>query len=219
VTPRVEGLQPSTLPMGIRVPTPGYLNEFLSLKCAPDLLKAQLFPNAKEITESQAAYHAAVKVLGVKALADPSIRVLVVGDGSTPRTGALFAFRSKWQVTSVDPALTKHPRTPGVEKMARQWEPLVHRLTVLPMKVEEMPAMPSTGSPVIVVAVHSHASLSAALDRLPLSIPFLAIAIPCCIPQRIGLPPSDEWEDWGIWSPQRTVKVWDLGASYYTRSL
>jgi len=81
-----------------------YINEFVKLKCAPDLLAWGVFPNAKEITESMAMYHA-VKNYVPFDLHDEEINLVVVGDGKSPRTAALFAVMTKWTCYSVDPKM------------------------------------------------------------------------------------------------------------------
>jgi len=91
----------------------GYLDRFLKWDCSPTLLGMGIFPNAKEITESMACYSAADERLGFK-FADPGTLCVVVGDGATPRTAALFATRTKWRrIVSVDPALAGLPVTGG----------------------------------------------------------------------------------------------------------
>lgn len=189
----------SSITIALKKPSKRYFDELVGLTCGPDLLSLGLFPNAKEITESFAAYRAAMK-LGLP-LSDPRLEVVVVGDGSTPRTAATFAFRSKWICTSVDPALGKWPK---------DWEGKVQRLKVAASKIEDwQPARPL--GPTLVVAVHSHANLQVALDRVSLLAESITgvIAIPCCVPQTLdGQDPDWEYADWGIWSPQRTVRIW-----------
>ena len=154
-----------------------------------------MYPNVKEITESFAAFAAVRKYLGEKRLGDHAVRVLCVGDGNTPRTAACFAARSAWCAFSVDPRL----------KDATPWSQRIRRLFVIQRKIElvDLPKLP--GDTVVVVAVHSHAELGqcAKFD------PDLVVAIPCCVPQRYqGREPDHEYTDWGILSPERTMKVW-----------
>src|SRR5687767_13024693 len=77
----------------LRKPTTRYFDQLLSLRCVLDLLAHEVFPNAKEITESLAAVRAAFKYSGLDS-GDTSIQVVCVGDGATPRTAATFAFRT-----------------------------------------------------------------------------------------------------------------------------
>lgn len=69
------------------------------------------FPNVKEITESMAAYaHTSKHILSrfhdSPAQGDVKDAILCVGDGSTPRSAALFAlFFPNWECYSIDPQL------------------------------------------------------------------------------------------------------------------
>jgi len=94
-----------------------YLDRFLRWECGLMLQELALFPNAKEITESVACLQALEKH-GAAPLSEANTLCAVVGDGSTPRTAALLAMRSKWRrVVSVDPALAGLP-LPGCEVSA-----------------------------------------------------------------------------------------------------
>lgn len=191
--------------IAIRVKKPSlrYLTELVNLKCGPDLLALGLFPNAKEVSESFAAFHAVRKHLRVMGLEGPQafgredISVVAVGDGSTPRTAATFAFRSRWTCYSVDPRLR--------EKWWG-WKPKgVDRLRGVAQRIEDL--HPVLSGPTIIVAVHSHAKLLAAI-RAVAAPACHVVAIPCCVPQELCMVPDIEYADWGIWSPERTVKIW-----------
>lgn len=174
-----------------------YLNEFLRLKCAPDLISWGVYPNVKEISESSAAYEAVRKELGEEKLKDPKVIVYCVGDGRTPRTAAMFAVRSNWHCISVDPNL----------KRKELFETKIRRLRVWPYKIEDLKEGWGRLNDYtrVVVAVHSHAKL----DDCARCQPHLVVAIPCCIPQTYeGREPDKVYSDWGILSPERTVKVW-----------
>ncbi len=163
-----------------------YLDDFVKLKCAPDLLALGVFPNSKEITESFAAFEAA-KRFGLN-WGDPALRVCVIGDGSTPRTGATFAFRTRWGVVSIDP-----------KARSKAWN--VARLGVIQARFETIEDLRKFD---LYVLVHSHSSLA--------DIPKgqNVISIPCCVKhdEYDGRPPDIEYDDWAIWSPERTVKIW-----------
>ncbi len=171
-----------------------YLNEFTRLQCAPDLLAWCVFPNAKEITESFAAYQAVRKMF--KEFSNPDVRVHVVGDGHSPRTGAVFAARSAWEVHSIDPLLR-------IEKASFS---RIDRLHLHKEKVQDYTPEPFEGVD-IVVAVHSHAPFGDLWHRL--EGPKLGIAMPCCVPQNTGYEPDHTYEDYGIHSPHRTILVWN----------
>ena len=52
---------------------------------------------------------------------DAGVTLVAVGDGVTPRTAALFAFRTAWQTVAIDPLMTE----PG------EWSKRVERLTAV----------------------------------------------------------------------------------------
>jgi len=162
------------------------------------MLKLGLFPNAKEITESMAAYHAVrwllVPKLGIK-FDNPNIKVVCVGDGHTPRTAALFAFRSAWQVTSIDPRLREV-----------HWN--IERLMCYRSKIEDMNLEYEQYDHVIIVCVHSHATISACLKHIHAPCRSV-VAMECCIPLDIPGIPYTGFVDTDVWSPKNTIKVWE----------
>lgn len=183
-----------------------YLGELISLKCAPDMLAMKLFPNAKEISESFAAYEAARHRLDGFDLGDPAITVVVVGDGSTPRTAATFAFRSAWVCHSIDPLLKG-----GTLRWAN-----IKRLTLHPTKVEDVE--PIVCDKALIVAVHSHAKLQNAI--LAVKAPHTAvIAMPCCVAQKLSVEPDRRYRDKSVISPAREVLIWQniAGIPEYTQ--
>lgn len=173
-----------------------YLSEFFLLSCAPDMLAMRIFPNAKEITESFAAYNAARYKMQMD-LKDSSISVVCVGDGSTPRTAATFAMRSAWTCYSVDP-LSKG----GIKR----WEP-IKRLTVVRDKIENFSL---TCERALIVAVHSHAPLEAAVRSVKAERVDV-IAMPCCVSQNVPgrIDPLMEYDDRHVMSPCRKIKIWN----------
>lgn len=171
-----------------------YLAEFVGLRCAPDMLAMRLFPNGKEISESLAAYEAVRYRLQEFALDDPSVAVVAVGDGMTPRTAATFALRSKWTCYSVDP-LSRG----GIKRWAA-----IERLHVFAKRIEDVRIEAERA---IVVAVHSHAKLPRSLASIK-ARQIAVVAIPCCVPMALSMEPDIVYEDKGIISACRTVKVW-----------
>ena len=166
-----------------------HINDIMGCACFPDLLERKLFPNAKEITESNATYNAVRWHLPRFSLSDPSNVVVSVGDGHTPRTAALFAFRTAWNAYSVDPMLRP-----------KDWK--VARLHTFPMKIEEHFFL--FQSPVVIVAVHSHASLTSTLDHIK-SPDRALVAMPCCVPVDLKTPPDMCYRDPGIWSEKNEI--------------
>lgn len=175
-----------------------YFDEFFRLKCAPDILLSGSFPNAKEITESMAAYNAARRYLTTRGfqLNDPKVRCFVIGDGHSPRTGILFALRTKWTIISVDPSL----RMKSFD---------IDRLYQIKSKIEDADLRSFNGEKSLIVQVHSHAKAKTILDKIKTPIRAF-IDIPCCVPESS---PNDNprWEyiDHGIHSPKNKVKIWE----------
>jgi hypothetical protein len=91
----------------VPIPTLKYLDNFVRHnRSGVDMLATGVFPNAKEITESFAAHHAVMhKLYSAEGLKRLNPWIVVVGDGATPRTGVTFAFKSTFNVISIDPNL------------------------------------------------------------------------------------------------------------------
>ncbi len=175
-----------------------YLDEVLSLRCTADLLTAGLFPTkaaAKELTETCGAFNAARNHVPWVNPRDVNTHVVVVGDGSTPRTAALFALRTRWVCHSVDPAL--RVRDYGIQ-----------RLHMYPGRAEETVIGDAKGD-VVLVALHSHATFEAALATVPNAQRVAYVCIPCCVPQALASWGPDElYTDEGILSPDNRVFIW-----------
>jgi hypothetical protein len=186
-----------TLPL----PTTRYFDQFLRMRCRQELSENELFPNAKELTESFAAADAALYKVDANPR-DGDMTAVIIGDGSTPRTAATIALRSSWRVLSVDPAL----RVDTV----RSWPLPIERLDVRAVRVEALSDR-LTGR-CIVVAVHAHVELARAIrsvERCGAEV-VGAVAVPCCgwTHDAPGLAVVADYEDWGIWSPERRVIAW-----------
>jgi len=183
------------VPYGEYMPLFRYINELVGCSCFPDLLALKIFPNAKELTESAAAYNAVRHRLKQYDLKDPTVSVVCVGDGCTPRTASMFAFRSAWTCYSVDPNLK-----------GGKWESAIQRLHVVKSKIEHWSGH---FEKVIIVAVHSHARLEDSATHVTSNGNRSFVAIPCCVKQTLwGIAPDVEYIDKGIWSPENKVKIW-----------
>jgi hypothetical protein len=172
-----------------------YLGEFITLRCAADMIALGLFPNAKEITESFGAFDAARDRLPEFSLHDPDVTCVCVGDGATPRTGATFALRSAWNVISVDPVLRG-----GTVRWSA-----IRRLTVEAQRIQDVRIRARR---IVLVAVHSHVRLAECLPSLDAEH-IAIVAIPCCVPLELPAPPNREYEDTAMLTPCRTVKIWN----------
>jgi hypothetical protein len=169
------------------------VNSFIKKKCFPDLLATGYFPNIKEVTESAACVYAAYRHLGLDR-SDPNVHVVVIGDGHQPRTGAMFAYTSRWRVTSVDPQM----RNPGPD-------PQVKRLYCVRDRVQDVRFL----SPVTQVAVlpHAHVTVADAMEACPGAA---IVSLQCCIPHvhPDGRKPDVEFEERGCKAPERTIRIW-----------
>jgi hypothetical protein len=168
-----------------------YGNRFIGMKCAPDMLKVGLYPNLKEITESFAAFEATLHL--EYEYNDPNVNVVCVGDGVSPRTAAMFAYRSKWTVCSVDPSLRN-----------KSWN--IHRYTGYTAKIEDVSL--NFDTPTLIVCVHSHAKLTNCLNSIKAPIRHV-INIPCCVKPDIGKP-FFSYEDIHIHSPMNRVEIYHV---------
>lgn len=187
------------LTVWVQKPTARYFDEFVQLKCAPDLLRLGLYPNGKEVTESFAMYRGIVKLVGAQRLAE-SITLVDVGCGKQPRNGALFAMRSRWNCTSLDPNLdpTWEGESHGVQRLQ------CHRMRVEDYRCE-------AEGPVIVAMVHAHVDVPTVLKSFKAQKELLLVTMPCCVPSRMDQPPNTDYYDHGCWSPHRHIYVWDFG--------
>lgn len=170
-----------------------YLDWLVQSKCGADLLAAQLFPNAKEVTESVACFEATIHLNPGFEWNSPNVQCFVVGDGHKPRTAAVFACRTAWNVFSIDPVLA--PRIYNIK-----------RLNIFRKKIEDLKFV-DLGSPVLIVLPHSHAPLDACLANIPGAKRAL-ITLDCCKKQDPGPPADIEYVDENVWSPKNTVRVW-----------
>ena len=170
-----------------------YLNLFVTGKCSPDLLAHELFPNAKEITESYAMFEATHHLPEGYEWNREGVAVVVVGDGHKPRTAAMFCHRTAWEALSVDPALA--PRSYPFKRFT------MNRNKVEDIKVE-------WGGPVVIVLPHSHAKIADCLRNIT-GTKRAVITMDCCVQNIIpGRAPDIEYEDPDVWSPKNIVRVW-----------
>lgn len=175
-----------------------YLNDFVKLNLSgSDMLHLGLFPDAKEITESYGALNAVLSKMKLDRN-DSNITLVCVGDGTTPRTAALFAFRTKWSCISVDPLLNK-TKIPS-------WEQEIKRLTCIPTRIEEVNL--KFGNPVVIAVVHGHAPMASILEHVKSPIRSM-VAIECCVAyNHPNIDPKPVYRDAGVWSPKNLVKIW-----------
>eukprot|EP00189_Rhodosorus_marinus_P004715 CAMPEP_0113957274 /NCGR_PEP_ID=MMETSP0011_2-20120614/2673_1 /TAXON_ID=101924 /ORGANISM="Rhodosorus marinus" /LENGTH=366 /DNA_ID=CAMNT_0000967807 /DNA_START=260 /DNA_END=1360 /DNA_ORIENTATION=- /assembly_acc=CAM_ASM_000156 len=194
-----------------------YVDEFVAdLICAPTLLELGVFPDGKELAESMATY-AAVRAHMFRANPDDpedvprlrsddkSITGIFVGDGSTPRTAALFAFRTSWTCISIDPAM-KVKDMPWSDGNVARLE--ARRCRVEDTRIE-------VDGVAVVVLFHAHVSIQTAIQSIRAKAGIAVIACPCCnwashqetYNDRL---PDVEYEDEGIPSRKRLIRIWKV---------
>ena len=179
---------------------PNHLAHFLRLKCAGDLLNCGVYPNIRELTEAMGAYDAMFRLRDMPNLDDDTVQAIVIGDGTTPRVGAMVAFRTKWNVVSVDPNM--HPRNFRVT-----------RLETRRQRIEDTTNLQGFGvQRIVVFAIHSHGPLRLTKQQVQDGVNRISvIAMPCCKPQlwdnRIA--PDFKYRDRGVWSPKNEIHIWN----------
>jgi len=144
----------------------GYKDVLFKLRCAPDLLSLGLYPNIKEWAESYSIFSLVRDICGSDVFKKP-YNLVSVGDGIAPRTASLFAFMTKWQCWSIDPALRLDEKYQNIS-----------RLHLVNKKIEDV-KLSLTGFTVILM-VHSHASEETTLEQLDVHDGWLLLSMPCC---------------------------------------
>ncbi len=177
--------------------SPYYVNRFIGMHCAADMLNWNLFPNAKEITESYGTVFNTIKHFPELDRNDSKVRIVVVGDGHTPRTAALFACMTRWTCYSVDPEL-RHKTS---------WN-AIKRLSIFHKKIEEV-KLDFGNDPTIIVCVHSHAHFKDCLAAIR-STNRGMISLPCCDRTYYSTykKPDLIFRDEKIWSPKNEFLIW-----------
>ncbi|OQR90686.1 hypothetical protein ACHHYP_05321 [Achlya hypogyna] len=188
-------------PMSLR-----YMNEFVGkLQCAPALLQLGIFPDAKEVTESMGLFNATRRFLDIDEGDPAADGIVVVGDGSTPRTAVMFAYRTKgWTCYSVDPEMRLS--TPGDPV---PWEG-IQKVVPIRAKIEDIRIKLRRA---IVLLVHAHVTLDQALASIDAESIVGVVTLPCCnwygqqevLFQR---PPDIVFDDFSILSDHRELRLW-----------
>ncbi|KAF0717435.1 Aste57867_2288 [Aphanomyces stellatus] len=188
-------------PMSLR-----YLNEFVGkLQCAPQLLKQQIFPDAKEVTESMGLFNAARRFLSMDDADEATDGIVVVGDGSTPRTAVMFAHRTKgWTCYSIDPEMRLSTDSEQVP-----WEG-IQKVVPIRAKIEDIEIHLRRA---IVVLVHAHVTLEQALSAIQCKTVVGVLTVPCCNwygqqEQLFGRHPDVVYDDFSILSDHREIRAW-----------
>jgi hypothetical protein len=176
-----------------------YVDKFLKMRCAPDVLARRWFPNAKEVSESMGVIEATSKYLVRRNRED--VIAVVVGDGKHPRTAGLAAFTTAWMCVAIDPVAKHQGVFAGVD-----------RLYSIRAKAEDVDVRWS--SPTVVIAPHSHCpSLRGVLRKWELPRLIGVVTMDCCVPHDLGSS-NVCYEDPAVISPKRRVEVHRLTEWY-----
>ena len=181
-----------------------HLERWFRRKCALDLWELDIYPNIKEVSEAESVRHCVVQKLKLNEGSYYNLAI-IVGDGRTPRLGALLAFTTAWQVISIDPMLKEHPGYSGIKRLHLIRNKIEN---VLPANIPDFDI-----NRIVICHPHSHAnpndSLRLIRDKFP-GKPIDMVAMPCCVRQSIdGRKNCDiRYEDLGIWSARNIIQIW-----------
>jgi len=209
-----------------------YLDEFIRLKSAPLLLELRIYPDSKEITEAMAAFEAVRRHLRISAAptATPKKRyVLCIGDGSTPRSAAIFAIMWKgWEALAIDPMLKPYVdddnrekdrftvrraqggQTPKMLDFTSSWAQKIDRLKVYRAKIQDVTIKCDEA---VIVLVHAHVTLADVMAAVDCPKIRGVVTLPCCqyLVNHKSLwdrPPDVTYRDDSIGSLQNEVRIW-----------
>jgi len=178
-----------------------YLHRFLSLKSAADMLALELFPQSsilKEITESMSMWYAVEKIMWWDTSIDRSkdnVNIIVVGDGTKPRTACIFNYMTKWDTWSIDPQM----RTRDYSK--------VKRLSISNKTIEESGVMNFEDQITIILMPHSHAPIKQCWEKIISTRKWL-VKLECCTRDRLNFP-CYYYKDHNIISPANDIYIWN----------
>ncbi|CAF3853397.1 unnamed protein product [Adineta steineri] len=220
-----------------------YLDQFLQLICAPDLITMGLFPNAKEITESFAVWTALRRyILPKLSLSSSSSTttcttdnrqnaIIVVGDGMTPRTAALCAYLTKgqWQCYSIDPLLQYdtyaditfiNRRSLTTIDQCKEWK----NIKGLRMTRAKIQTVSIQCRKAIIVMMHAHVTIEDAINAVDASEGIYGVVTcPCCkwAPYQeecFQQAPHEQYIDKRLLSAKNQINVWCFPQGYHYKS-
>lgn len=177
-----------------------YLQRFISLNSASLMLEHKLFPSSntlKEIAESMAMFYAVEQKImkwdETIQRTDPNVNIVVVGDGTKPRTAALFALMTKWNCISIDPAFS-------------QLEYPIKRLSLYKDVMENL-NFHFENETTIIILPHSHASVEQSWYRIRSTRKWL-VKMECCTHDKLDLPAYFYKDKYAI-TPANEVYIWN----------
>lgn len=184
------------------VPTT-YLSRFLSLNSAANMLELELFPKSntiKEIAESMSMWYAVERhIMPIDqdvytGRGQSDINLIVVGDGTKPRTAALFAYMTKWNCWSIDPIMT-------------QKEYPIKRLTIISNKIEDIDPIDFGDQITIIIMPHSHALTIDCWNKFESTRKWL-VKLECCTHDKLPFT-GIYYKDMNAITPANDVYIWN----------
>lgn len=184
-------------------PSLRYIDFFLKLKSAAKLISTGFYPNAKEISETQGAFEAVRHKLKLD-YTDESVAIVIVGDGYNPRTGYYIANMTKWSIFSVDPAMERD-YLEIIEKIKDK-----NNLEIIPKKIEDCTLNLQNFKKIVLLFVHSHASLKETLHSIEANKDSFihAVSMPCCFDDDLGIPFELTYDDPYVISVHRSLFIY-----------
>lgn len=208
------------LQITLRFPNLSLLEEFWQLSCAPDIMALKVIPDVKELTEALGIFYELKHFIYKEGYKEqhPKLLITVVGDGSTPRLGALCAFRTWADVISIDPQM----------KLKNLWPKHIERLAVYNKRFEDVASdLLSNVAPQydrrVWLLPHSHINMNLFVktlhDNRVNKQDDILITNPCCVSSHFSgdyayFYKNPGWRlvkdktNWGIHSPYRRILTW-----------
>lgn len=176
-----------------------------------DLWKYNVFPNAKEFTESMGAYKSMCAMLFDYdlnyLLGNKNVHCFVVGDGNSPRTGLVFAKGTTWNVHSFDPRMRMKWIANSTHQQLKSYS--CNDQEFIRQHLPQILDQSNEETVFVVVAVHSHADFNVTWNSLPPKNRKVGLAVPCCVKQKVdGLKPCWSVKDMAIHSEKNIVNCW-----------
>ena len=188
-----------------------YIDYFLQQTFATLFINLKIFPSSSDISESVGAFLNAIRYFpDLRSEGGKQDVILVIGDGETPRTSAVFHEKTQgYKVIGVDPLLRKD----------KKYE-IFERLIIVPKKVEEVEIF---ARKIFIILMHAHVSLEAVLSSIKTGDLAGVLACPCCefYPLQaliFGRSWSFQKFDFAILAKENRIRVWKFSPYLEVRS-
>ncbi len=175
-----------------------YIERYFAIKKFEKIVKYDLFPNLKEVSESMSMFYVVLEK--ILPLIDSNrslenVTIVVVGDGTKPRTASLFNFLSKATTYSIDPLMVE-----------RDMFSEIKRLTVKKDEIQNIKIQ--NNNPIAIILMpHAHAPILESWNCIEAKDKWL-VKMPCCTNDKLPWTPIMEFEDEFNISQKRNLIVW-----------